>query len=134
MCLKPVHIRIKRTTIANGSPLYVDVPCGHCYQCRQRKQGDYFTRSYFETLYTFQKGGYVLMDTLTYAPEHLPHVSDFVKDVPKEYDFPTFNSDNVRLFLAALRSRLKRDGFNIGGSLRYFLASEYGTSLTKSDT
>lgn len=68
------------------------------------------------------------MDCLTYRDVDMPHVSDYIPfSIPKDLDFPCFNSDHFRLFIAALRSRLKRDGYNVTKSVRYFLCSEYGT-------
>lgn len=47
--------------------LYIRVPCGHCYDCRRRRQSDFAQRCYFQSL-----DYYPFFGTLTYSNDFLP--------------------------------------------------------------
>lgn len=127
MCTQPIKILNPSRRLAHnrGQQLWLYVPCGHCADCRQKKQNEWRVRSYYECVDTFSDG-YVLFDTLTYSPRYLPHLSDFM-DVNKELDFSCFNSLDITLFIKRLRTNLFRLGYDVKDNLRYFIASEYGS-------
>ena len=143
MCLNPQTIRNPTKSIYKhgGQPLLLDVPCGNCAECKKNKRIEWRFRTYHEVESTVKNGGYVYFDTLTYAPEHVPHISDFVdldtinrtiqeyssaKGVPVEFinDNMCFNSLHWRNFLKNLRRQL--DYHYQGIKFNYFLTSEYG--------
>lgn len=131
MCLKPITLRTPSKYInLHGGQLYtMQVPCGQCAECKKLLQTEYRFRAYYQVLDTFNQGGYVYFDTLTYAPEHLPHVSEFLHDVKDtKDDYSCFRLDDYRKFFVRLRRTLKYHGFNPADNLKYFLTSEYGTS------
>lgn len=82
MCINPIKIRNNsRSFHAQTSALYSEVPCGHCEECRNKVQNDWFVRLYYEWLYTTDVlKGSVYFITLTYNDAHLPffHVNDNV--------------------------------------------------------
>lgn len=75
MCLTPITIKnpnyhskipfIQATK--NVSDSRIEVPCGHCSQCRSRKQSDWLQRVQMESLRS-----HVYMFTLTYNQAHVP--------------------------------------------------------------
>lgn len=129
MCLRPITIynKSKVYSLNGGQPMKIQVPCGCCAECLKAKRDEWLFRSYYQALDTFSKGGYVLFDTLTYAPKNLPHVSDFC-DIEKgsDLDFTCFSVEDYRLFFVRLRRALTYHGFDVVNNLRYFLVSEYG--------
>lgn len=130
MCLNPHNIitPAKRIWLQGGQPFLVQVSCGHCAECNSAKSQEYFCRSYYQAQETFDKGGYMLFDTLTYKNESLPHVQEFFPCFPHNLDFSCFRPRDVRLFLVLLRRNLTKLGYDVKGGLKYFLTSEYGTS------
>ena len=137
MCLNQRYIRTQSKNLSlNGGQSYVQVQkCGHCAECIAEKRDEWYFRAWYETQSCIAAGGYVLFDTLTYAPEHVPHISDFI-DFDKlrinatraKYDYMCFSKDDIALFFKRLRQQLKRDGFKSSDCIKYFLTSEYGTS------
>lgn len=128
MCLSPIKIKNPKLEIslAGGAPYYIEVPCGECAECKKAKQDEWYFRTYYEAQSTFDQGGYVLFDTLTYKDSELPHVSEFVSIDPK-YDVSCFDVEDYRYFFVRLRRQLEYYGFG-HSNLKYFLTSEYGTS------
>lgn len=130
MCLKPIDIinPTKRISRYGGTKLKLSVPCNQCAECLNKKRDEYAFRTYHHCKSTIEKGGYVLFDTLTYADEHLPHISDFV-DVNKYgiSDFSCFNLDHYKLFFKRLRSAIKKE-YGLVSAISYLFASEYGTA------
>lgn len=129
MCLTPIRIKTpKKYLRMNGDIYTTEVPCGHCAECKKLMRSEYFFRSYYEAQSTFDSGGYVYFDTLTYSDEHLPHVSEFI-ELPSNFtDCSCFRYEDVRLFFVRLRRAMSRRGLKNDGNLKYFLSSEYGTS------
>ena len=131
MCLNPIKLTNPSKTISmSGGQLFqMEVPCGKCAECLERRKNDWYFRTYYEAKSTFDNGGYVYFDTLTYASEHLPHINDYLKE---EYQFPEsenvscFNLEHYRLFFVRLRRYLTYHGFDVAHNLKYFLTSEYG--------
>lgn len=128
MCLKPLKIRNPTSYISfGGQPLMLNVPCGHCADCKKSKRLEWHFRSYYEFESCVRNGGYIYFDTLTYAPEHVPHISRFI-DVQEHNvsDFMCFDSTDWRNFLKNLRRQLQYHYKTV--NFKYFLTSEYGTS------
>lgn len=131
MCLSPINIinPSKFVSLSHRERYVLSVPCGRCSECQQKRSNEWYYRAKYEFDDTVANGGYVLFDTLTYSNEFLPHMSRYISDLPNDLDFPCFSHDDFRLFFVRLRTKLKRDyGFDPNGRLKYFLASEYGTS------
>lgn len=130
MCLNPQRIvnPSKRFSTKGFHQLFLEVPCGKCAECQERKIDEYKLRSYYEGMSTFDAGGFIIFDTLTYADEYLPHLSDedpFFKDSP--YDYPCFSYQDYRLFMVRLRQMAKERLGVPAETIKYFTASEYGT-------
>lgn len=134
MCLSPIRVRnrskILSQTLANQ--LYIDIPCGKCEECMQKKKDEWHMRLYYEYLSCCKSGGYMLFDTLTYDNKHLPHILDYKDDLKGYVDgeidnFSTFRRSDIRYFMVRLRRRLSYKGYNVAKNLRYFICSEYGT-------
>lgn len=125
MCYHPIKIinPSKYVSLKYRDRFVIEVPCGHCAQCLQSKSDEWSYRLYHHAQSTM-KTGFVLFDTLTYDNAHLPHISDYIP-VSKEVDFPCFSAKDLRLFVADLRQRCKRQ---FKSNFSYFIASEYGTS------
>lgn len=127
MCLNPIKINppFKRIAVEGGQPLKIEVPCGKCAECKKAKRLEWHFRTYYECESCVKKGGFIYFDTLTYAPEHLPHLSHFLNIEDKDIaDFSCFNNNHWRLFLKNLRRQLYYH--HKGVNFKYFLTSEYG--------
>ena len=114
MCLNPRKIRVRNRQLGrnNYNPLYITVPCGECAECRELKMNQWYLRNYWHSKECFDKGGYVLFDTLTYDDRHLPHLSDFFEDLQgTEDDFACFSYDDYKNFMKRLRTNLSRGVF-----------------------
>lgn len=97
--------------------VFIEVPCGHCEACVERKSNEWATRIYNE---------WILSDTaqfftLTYAEDFLPinpvrinYGYDY-----EEYETPVLCKRDVQLFMKRLRKKL-------GNGLKFFLGGEYG--------
>ena len=132
-CLHPIHIRNTSKVLEFvGTPFEMDVPCGHCAECKKQMQSEYYFRAYYQAMDTLARKGYVYFDTLTYDNRNVPHISDFVHELRNSIlDHMCFNLDHYRHFFVRLRRCLKRHGFDPAHGLKYFLCSEYGTDDTK---
>ena len=129
MCLSPLTIRnpTRAISLNGGQPLQLQVPCGKCADCVRSKRKEWYFRTYYEVQNTFNKGGYVYFDTLTYDDEHLPKISRYVDtSLYPVKDFSCFSHDDFRAFLKRLRRRIKYH-YNHNNAFKYFLTSEYGT-------
>lgn len=124
MCYSPIDVinPSKYVSLKFRDRYVMQVPCGKCAQCLTAKSNEWSYRLFHHALDTF-KEGFVLFDTLTYDNAHLPHISDYIS-VSTDVDFPCFSSRDLRLFVADLRQRCKRQ---FKSNFSYFIASEYGT-------
>lgn len=124
MCYHPITIvnPTKYVSLKYRDRFLLQVPCGKCAQCQQRKVNEYYYRAYHQCIDSLSHGGFVLFDTLSYNDKYLPHITDFVQT---KYDFSCFNSKHVRDFMKKLRQRCLR---KFKSNFTYFLTSEYGTS------
>lgn len=104
-------------------------PCGMCAECQRQKQSEWSLRAYWQAKETFDKGGFVLFDTLTYRDSALKHFIDIYPiyaNLPYG-DFMAFSRDDIKKFFKLLRIRLARAGYNVGDNLKYLVTSEYGS-------
>ena len=131
MCVQPIKIYTNSHAVdyRNLHPIKIDVPCGRCYQCRQKNSIQWMVRSYYEAAFTFFKcHGYVLFDTLTYNDDHICKLSEIV---PQAFytafaDTLVFRKSDLTPFFRRLRRKLELLGYDIDGKLRYLYCSEYG--------
>lgn len=98
---------------------YINVPCGKCIECSDKKRNDLFVRASFEYKSMLKAGGIAYFVTLTYANNCLPTFNHR----------PCFNREDVTNFLRRLRARhfkfCKQFKHSYHG-IRYFVTSEYG--------
>lgn len=121
MCLNP--IRIKNPKFKTGTfdkmhdPLYLSVPCGKCWQCRNKRQNEWILRNYLEYKHTINNNGCVYFYTLTFDEEHLPRI----------FNKPCFDADIVTKFNKNMHNKLAR----YGCQFKYFLVSECGSKYER---
>lgn len=112
--LKSLRYLVRHSTVHtffNGDGVSLDakiqVPCGHCLLCTERKKNSFAARCAMEC----QSHDHLpLFVTLTYRDEDLPDGLKY---------------SDVQYFLKRLRIGLKRDGFDV--NLRFAGCGEYGT-------
>lgn len=92
----------------NIFPMYIQVPCGKCPICRNKKAKEWSFRAMCENATSETQPIFV---TLTYNNKHLPKSGIF--------------KEEIQLFMKRLR--IKLDRLNIKHNLRYFACGEYGT-------
>ena len=121
MCYQPVHIKNPVLEFDMIKDKYMlDVPCGHCEECKKRKRTDWFVRTYYHFKYVHEQcAGFCLYVTLTYDNVHLPHIT-----LSDGTIVPCFSSLDIQRFFKRLRINLSRH-HNIT-DISYFLSSEYG--------
>lgn len=114
MCLCPIHIgNPTRRFVPGFSRPVLTVPCGHCKECIQQQQDDWFVRSVFEYKRVEAAGGAVWFPTLSYSDEYLPHYVD----AKRHFRCPCFNKDHFKAFRNKLRVYLSRDLYLRNGEL-----------------
>ena len=138
MCQSPVKILNPKLAWKPTDPKYLVVQCGRCFECRARKQQEWFVRSYYE--YKSNINGSNFFFTLTFNNANLPVYTDkrdfqykeingVVVKVKKvvDYQFSCFDNKLTTLFLKRLRSNFKRRFPNHDTSgIKYFITCEYG--------
>ena len=107
----------KTVEIMYKDKMYIDVPCGKCPACIERKSNEWATRIYYEWINSKSAQFF----TLTYAEEHLTHnyVTLHYPTYDEEVLLPVLCKRDVQLFMKRLRKRL-------GNGIRFFLGGEYG--------
>lgn len=124
MCTNPIQIKNKSRRYKDGvSPMFFNVPCGHCYECRKKEQDDWFVRAFFEWKRVQKVGGHVFFPTFSYRNYDLP----WYEDKERGFRIPCFDASHIKSFRDKLRVNLKRAGFPADG-VRYILACEFGGS------
>lgn len=128
-CFRPISILnpSKRFDTNGGHRFELTVPCGSCSECKKSQYNEWYFRAYYQARSTFDNGGYLLFDTLTYKPACLPHLSKYIDDIPRAFNYPCFSRRDIQLFFKRLRINLTRKGYDVSDGLKYFLSSEYGT-------
>lgn len=109
MCITPIQIPNRnlvprkpytRNWLRVGSPMslkdctsqYINVPCGHCPECIQKKQNDFVQRCQMESMDTYQ-----YMVTLTYDNKHLPKLVTSLGEVFYYADYKHIQSTIKRV-------------------------------------
>lgn len=128
MCLtrKTIYTNAHRLFTNRNTAYEMDIPCGHCSECRKAKANEWRLRTYYEYLDTIQHGGFALWDRLSYDNEHLPHLKGLERGVPEDLDFTCFNRNDIKLFMKRLRSNLSYKKMKAKKNIRYMIAAEYG--------
>ena len=96
--------------------MYIDVPCGCCGECRQKKIDEFCVRAYYEALSTFVASGFVMMHTLTYSEDNVPTFKGF----------KVFNYKHYTQFMKNLRNYLTSHSYDHVGKLKVLFVSEFG--------
>ncbi len=126
MCLKPIKIRNRSLVVGQSdwSQYSLTVPCMDCAECKSLIRDQWYLRAYWQAKYTFDQGGYVLFDTLTYADHSLPHIGDYMPEFRNSVlNFPCFSQEHYRRFFIDRRQDLTRAGYDVKDRLKYFLCS-----------
>lgn len=89
-------------------PMFIEVPCGKCVLCRDKKTRDWQFRALCESV-TSENSTYFV--TLTYNPKFYPSHGVHI--------------EAIQLFMKRLRIKLSRLG--IDHDIKYFAVGEYGT-------
>lgn len=105
---------------------YVPIPCGKCLECLKQRGQEWTNRCILEHLSHGPDTCYFV--TLTYRDEALPKTYYDDPDTGEAYPAYTLSVRDVQLFLKRLRKRLFG---NSGGTLRYYVAGEYGPSTLR---
>lgn len=118
MCTNPIRIRNPALKFDRlTTQLYIDVPCGKCFECVERLRQDLTIRHYYEYK---DSRNFCYFDTLTYNDASLP----------KFDQLPCFNSKHIIDFMKCIRIKLTRLGYDLGSdgvnNLKFSLTSEYG--------
>lgn len=134
MCLSPIVIPNKTRRFVRGlSRPLLTVPCGHCAECAQRKQDDWFVRAIYETRRVESLGGAVWVPILTYRNEDLPTYDD--PSYKDGYHIPCFSPVHIKRFRDRLRMYFKRH-YHVEAkgihTIRYISCSEYGDKKGRS--
>lgn len=116
MCLNPIHIKNPKlktgTYDKNRDFLFLDVPCGKCWQCQQTKINEWIFRNYSEYIHTKYNHGITFYYTLTYNDDSINrHGSVFF-----------FSPEKIGKFTRNLHNKLKRYDYTI----KYYIVSELG--------
>ena len=132
MCTSSIRLFTNSRFISkvNLTRYRVTCRCGFCSECIRQMKSEWALRSYYECLDTFDRGGSVLFDTLTYRDSSLRYFHDVYKPaLYNAWDFSCFSRDDIKRFFKRLRINLSRAGYDVDGHLRYLVTSEYGSVL-----
>ena len=138
MCVSPVKILNPSLNWHEGMPKYLVVECGRCFECRARRQQEWFVRAYYE--YKNNMNGSNFFATLTFNNENLPVYEDkrdyqlkkhglHVVRIPSSvnYSFQCFNNDYITTFMKLFRQNCKRMFPKVDTTkIKYFIVPEYG--------
>lgn len=113
-CLHPINIRNPAYRPELGKDLYVQVPCGKCIACQERRRSEWAFR-----LETEAKSRPAWFVTLTYDPHYLPTVNPLTGEI---VDTGTLNPKDVTNFLKRYRKHFDSQ------TISYFYCGEYGAS------
>lgn len=127
MCYSPITVinPCKYVDVRRKDRFLMQVPCGKCAECQEAKSREWYFRTYYEFLRTFESSqdAFVYFDTLTYDDAHLPYMNEIVSELPH---LPCFRSGDVIKFFKRLRISLSRNFGIAKDACSYFLCSEYG--------
>lgn len=144
MCNSPVKILNPKLAWSPSDPKYLVVQCNRCFECRARKQQEWFVRQYYEFINNKKGSNYFF--TLTFDNDHLPVYEDKrdfqyiykhgmrvkVKK-PVDVRFQCFSGDYITKFLKLFRQNIHRKfpEKDVSG-IKYFIAPEYGENTHRS--
>lgn len=122
MCRKPIIVRnpiLDYDCVKDRA--WLEVPCGHCEQCKDRKRNDIYIRLYYEYLYNQQVNkGKTYYLTLTYNDKWIPRLP--LSDGTEIY---AFSKKHIQNYLKRVRIRCARE-LGVSQGIRYFISSENG--------
>lgn len=126
MCTSPVKIRNNKILFRNGiDKEFLEVPCGHCWQCIERKCNDYFVRLYSVLRNVQKKGGVSFFLTMTMSDEFMPTLGQLINPVWRP-DMPFYNADafcfNKKRFSQFVKDLRKF----VGDGMQVFCVCEFG--------
>lgn len=113
-CLHPINIRNPAYRAELGKDLYIQVPCGKCIACQERRRSEWAFR-----LETEAKSRPAWFVTLTYDPQYLPTVNPETGEL---VETGTLNPRDVTNFLKRYRKHFDSQ------SISYFYCGEYGAT------
>lgn len=138
MCTSPLSFdvskRLRYFDKKGAIPTYIDVPCGHCYDCVSSRRNGFYLRTRQEYYDCVNAGGKVAFLTFTYSDDNIPRMNyvynsdsltiDKQLTQSTDFDLYCFNRNHLKRFFNSLRKFYERKGFV--NSLRYIVTSEYG--------
>lgn len=109
---------------------YAYVPVNNSQSFRKQQQNDWKFRLNSELLLLKKQGWNLGFCTLTYNDEHLPKIPKILFKKPEEYKkIPCFSKTDIQNWIHSVRQYFKYHyGFKNGKNIRYFIASEYGST------
>lgn len=104
MCLHEIRIKNRSKSYTKGCTKYkINVPCGHCDDCRLRKEDDWKLRIWQEIKDFNESGGKVVFVSFTYSEEHCPWFRIEKRDGSFKY-IRVFNKLHKTKYLVDLRN------------------------------
>lgn len=125
MCTHPITIpNPTRSFVPGSSKNYLVVPCGKCYECKEKIRDEWFVRAFFEHKRVLSKGGQTWFPLLTYDDDHIFRY----RDDDLNFQCCGFDPEHIKKFRDMLRVYLTRDGYDCSGENRisFKLCPEYG--------
>ena len=131
MCTR-CHVNIK--AVSGHAPMFGDVPCGVCAECRNVKRSEWTFRLRVELESLVKRGWNVEFCTLTYNEDNVPRVPlYFAKDKNVKSTPMCFSRDHVKTFIKGLRNWLYRElKVCKDDKLRFMVCCEYGEETKRS--
>lgn len=111
----PALDAVGRETIRDS----IQIPCGHCIDCRLTQSRQWATRMMLEAEYHM----YNYFVTLTYDPRHIPKSSFLDYDTGQVLPSYTLRKTDLQKFFKRLRRRCE---YHDRPLIRYYAAGEYG--------
>lgn len=108
MCISPKRILNRSLHFDLGKPLFMEVPCGKCEECRKTARNDWFVRCFYQ----WQNSKMSFFYTCTYNNDNIPRLGNHL----------CFSKEHCQKFIKRLRGRLEK----LGLKLRYMICCEYG--------
>lgn len=118
-CYHPITIRNNKP---DKNPLadkiLLQVPCGHCFNCKSEKRLSWFIRLYYEWQRCIDNNGLTFFLTLTYNNKKVPKINNDL----------IFSRKDVQNYIKRVRKQLCTElpSFDWKHNLKYFVSSEYG--------
>lgn len=128
MCFRPVTIQnpaLVKNNVYNKS--LIEVPCGHCPQCKDIKRLSWFVRLYYQWKHCEELGGFALYETFTYNNSHVPRCL-VEYDIIHQQGILCYSVRDIQLYMKRLRKRLNSiyPDVDLNNKVKYFFAMEFG--------